>query len=808
MIKSLFAAGFWLACLSAASAVTLQPVSIEQFCIAPNEPVTLQWRIESGSLGETTEAVIRDYTDRVVQSPAAKVSGAGLLVLPVKLGPGFYEIEIAATDQRFGLVSLPAFEGQRDPFFAIDSAMSWLVDNGATREGLVKVLARSGIPMSRERLNWSDINPKAGQWNWDGPRGYETLRQVCHREGVEVLEMFHGTTSWAGEVGKYPGDLVGTSAAWQQIARRYGPAWGAMEVWNEPDISFGDYLPADQYVPLVKAFAWSFQENQVAAPLVGGVFAHFNRQYLDNSARNGLLEQLPLVSFHTYGQAMQMEDLIGRYRQWLVEHKHPSKPLWLTECGRPWKRGPERPPAGQDGTSALDIVMKGVESKACGIDRYFPFVYPYYEERESNFGMMGREATPLRSMAGYAQLVAALSHKRYLGDLVCHDQKVLRARVFGNDRDAIAVLYTDKPDANATVRLDMPVAAVTGIDGRVLAAADGSVPIPDGLVYVRLSRQQLGKRLQTDTGAMQLFGLATGPAPKPAPASPVVLRYTVDRQLVEARSEGYRLLAESPGRMPLVFRVFNLSTKPETQTLTLSFSQPVVLETEAVQQATIPPQDSVEVRWNVDLAGALAATGTLRATLRAQGADARSGDMVEIDLSGDPTLEQVLQRYPVQVSLPIGNLTAWRDAISGSGKMTMESDADGLWRLKCRFQGGDRWVYPQLELADDIALDRFSAIVVRARCKEGASVRLFLWEGDTDVGYISPVVIPADGRWHTAVVGFDDFTPSGANRPDANHHLDRNLVRRISIGMNSESDENMLEVSTACLVAGGQGQGD
>jgi hypothetical protein len=48
---------------------------------------------------------------------------------------------------------------------------------------------------------------------------------------------------------------------------------------------------------------------------------------------------------------------------------------------------------------------------------YFPFVYPYYEENTSNFGMLDRRATPLRSLASYAQLIRVLARHRYLGDL-------------------------------------------------------------------------------------------------------------------------------------------------------------------------------------------------------------------------------------------------------------------------------------------------------------------------------------------------------------------------------------------------------
>ena len=40
-----------------------------------------------------------------------------------------------------------------------------------------------------------------------------------------------------------------------------------------------------------------------------------------------------------------------------------------------------------------------IEALASGVASYFPFVFVYYEEGAKNFGMMGREATPLRSMS-------------------------------------------------------------------------------------------------------------------------------------------------------------------------------------------------------------------------------------------------------------------------------------------------------------------------------------------------------------------------------------------------------------------------
>ena len=627
---------FVIACAHVAAAATLKPVDVERFFVTPDQPAVLRWQVESGPLAGPVEAIVRDYGDRTVATIPAKVTADGLVELTVKLPAGFYEIELPAVGQRFGLMSIAAFDGARDPFFSIDAAMSWLVrGDDEAREGLVKVLQRSGVVMSRERLNWAEINPAEGKWDWDSPSRYETLRKAYAAHGVEVLEMFHGTTRWAGVIERYPDDLAGTARAWREIGRRWRPTWGAMEVWNEPDISFGGNLPADQYLPLVRTIACAFDQAEVDVPLVGGVFAHHLPPYLDNAARNGLLDLVDVVSFHTYGRAPGMEDLIGKYRAWLAAHDRPAMPLWLTECGRPWKRGPDRPPADQDAASALDVTMKAVESRACGVARYFAFVYPFYEERDNNFGLMGRRATPLRSMAAYARLASLLANQRYLGDLQCDDPAVQRARVFGDDRQAIAVVYTGAPGAEAKVRLGVPALGVEGIDGRPLQpAADDAVPVPDGLVYVRLDRARLGDRLRADAPAMRLWSMGQQEPPQPTRPSPIVLRYQFDRDLVEAKSAGYRLEQETPGPLPLVFRVFNLSQEPRELRVELSFSRPGARVTgPATQSASVPAEGSVDLAWQVDLAGAFAASEPVTAKVRALDDASQVVGVLEIDLA-------------------------------------------------------------------------------------------------------------------------------------------------------------------------------
>jgi len=336
------------AAASGAWAGVLRPIDPAGFYVSPGRRATLRWKADGLAPGATPAYVIRDYAGKPVGSGQAAVADAGLVEASVQLPRGYYDVEFAALKQRFGVVSLPARRARPDPFFCIDSAMSWLVRSDEVREGLTKALRRCGIAMSRERLSWGAIHPAAGKWDWQAPQHFEQVRLLHARHGVAVLEMFHHATPWSGEVGKYPDDLVASAASWRQIARRWRPTWGALEVWNEPDIFFGGDLPADQYASLVKVFPQAFARERIDVPLVGGVLAHCNERFMDNAAANGLLECIDAFSFHTYGRALQMEDLIGRYRRWLRANGRASMPLWITECGRrerdPTARRPTRTP--------------------------------------------------------------------------------------------------------------------------------------------------------------------------------------------------------------------------------------------------------------------------------------------------------------------------------------------------------------------------------------------------------------------------------------------------------------------------------
>ena len=171
------------------------------------------------------------------------------------------------------------------------------------------------------------------------------------------------------------------------------------------------------------------------------------------------------------------------------------------------------------------------------------------------------------------------------------------------------------------------------------------------------------------------------------------------------------------------------------------------------------------------------------------------------DLSGDATVEQILNRYPQRLRLAIGDASAWRPNIVGHGRLTMQTTADGHWQMDATFGAGDRWVYPIFRLPADLDLSRFTALVVRVRCERPAKVRVLLHEGPAGVCYLTAEpIVPADGRWHAVAIPLSRFSPSTANAPDPNHHLDLDQVQQISLGLNCDVDQNRLEVSAMYLV--------
>lgn len=728
----------------------------------------------------------------------------------LQLPQGFYEICLES-GERFGLVCLPAWYDEagkgepRDSFFAIDGAISWLVTKeGASREVLVKIARRCGLTMLRDRLSWSEIQPQEEVWNWNGTRGdYEAFRQLCQRNGLEVLEMWHDAPAWADKVLRYPRDMRKVAQTWETIAARWETTWGGLEVWNEPDISFSGNLPADQYVPLLKTVSWQMEQSGMKQPIVGFSLATFPKRWLESAAGSQALEDCDIFSFHTYATAPAMVELYSRFHQFVNAPDRPQKkPIWITECGRPWKRGKGRADSREDILSAIDIAMKGVEAKACGCARYFPFVFPYYDERESNFGMMDRNLSPMRSLGGYAQLIRVLSHQEYLGDLPVPEDfpAISRCRVFGNPKNSevVVICYTQDVDKVWELPLPVPCRRAERFSGESLVVENNIVPVQDGLVYAWLSRSEVEPFLNPDARIVKMLRESTRQPSGRRKASPVVLRLEHDVEKMFPTPEGYWLKNSAGEGVEIRWILENLSDQSVSGTL--SCVQPAELAKKIVPQTLklegngrkevpifLPPSDFLQngdwesVQWVW------------------QPVDGMPEPYL-FHVRGELSWETAQRKY---ASCPMWNLTEldrWKPSAGANGKTQFsktETDDYQIWQLSTEFGEGDAWTYPHFQIPKGENLAHYEGVVLRARCpgKTDTAVRMFLYaktSTGTRMYFTTKSIFPTDGEWYTIKLRWEDFHDFGGfiEKP-----FPLENVQEISLGGNTKGEPFQLEVS-------------
>ncbi|MBR5626729.1 MAG: hypothetical protein IKW74_03810 [Thermoguttaceae bacterium] len=608
-----------------------------------------------------------------------------------------------------------------------------------------------------------------------------------------------------------------TAKSWDEIRARWNSSWGALEVWNEPDISFGGNLPADQYVPLLKTLSWQFAVSKEKTPLIGGVIALYQDPWMKTAAKSGILDYCDIFSYHTYCRAPEFAACTKKYIQWLADNNQAGKPLWLTECGRPWKKGTDRPDREADKISAIDIVMKGVEAKACGVDRYFPFVYPYYEERDSNFGMCDKNNTPLHALAAYAQMIRVLSNQKYIGDYAAKPEGVDVARVFQGEDKKWIVFYTASPGKDCFISLPFTPVNVERITGEQIACEQGkSIDFSEGFLYVEVPADQ-PVELQQDSEIAKMHYLRektrnteTVPLRK---VSPLVLRYDRDQASTSFNSSGYQITRLSGNEFSVKLTLFNLSDEKKTVPVTYQVNHEKIILKDP-QSVTVPPQDKISFPMTLDISSVSEIT-PLELTITAE-------DTIHLLFTRETQFEQLPDIVSETTQIDLSPEDRWVKNKPGYCNADFlapsERDSDSQWGMKFTFSGnGDRWAYPIYTVPRDFTSEYLTRSVYKgdaqnpssefspahydgfalrvkatANDPEKTTIRLFTYDEERKSYYYTPGgITKADGNWLFIIVPFDRLSPF-TNTPAA---FDPDKIHYISVGGNTGEISFTVEVS-------------
>jgi hypothetical protein len=450
--------------------------------------------------------------------------------------------------------------------------------------------------------------------------------------------------------------------------------------------------------------------------------------------------------------------------------------------------------------------MQAVEARACGVARFFPFVYVDYSEHDDSrhFGMLDRNGSPLRMLAASAQAGRALAGMEYAGDIPATlVPGAERIRVFmptgakpAHESDqALVVVYTGKVAAGAEVTLPFGALAAQGIDGRSLPllplkAGAKKAPAGDGLVYLRVARASLADSLKTDTEAMRLWRLGKATAPVLPPVASIVLQPRIDPEKMQAISSRGYFLPTGCEHLPVTVGVNNLGDEARTVTLRADGATGT--------SVTVPggkrEQVTLDVKIDTLPAGVTGDDRLLSITATADdGSRIGPAALTLIPSLGEGDIAAHLKASAYHFALTAGEAYRWdRNA---NGTVTFAHEPPAVWGFTVKFPPGvDRWAYPRFTLPQEVAQSRITGVLVRARCLKPATVRLMSWNGDGEMSVTHFPIIPADGEWHVAHVPLASYQGFSVVDPGTVR------IAKLSVGFNSQTDENALEISDLYVI--------
>ncbi len=504
---------------------------------------------------------VSGYAGKLAAEGKVPVDGVNFRV-PMPVERGFYEILFPEFGTVYGYMVLDEPAGEPDPYFMVDTnfAVNRRTESEMISDEYLKILARAGIRSVHDRTLWRILEPERGKFRWNN-RNADTLHRLYEKHKFKVLDSIDGAPRWTGSAPErneedffpYPRDLAAAGESVGALLKRYAAFRDGIEVWNEPENSFGAWMPGDQVTAFQKLLVYEKSKPGTGDyPVIGGAMTGnvISPRLMKNYCGNGMIGNSDIFSFHTYHGAESMVGYIRNFRDMISFDPNGTLPFWVTEGGMGWTGGENRAPAGQDRFIAAQIAMKAIECKASGIGRFSIFTVPYYEEPPANFGLFDANHSPHRHLFAFLNLARVLRHAEYLGDLAGSSGAVIN-RVFAGDGGAVIVAYSGRWPGEFAPPAGLKVDRGETIDGRRLMPESGKWPISDGLVYLYCGLDAVKPFLHTGTEAMRQREIARGHRPRRLPVKPGILSFDFLRKKTTWTHEGYRFgsaIAELPVR--------------------------------------------------------------------------------------------------------------------------------------------------------------------------------------------------------------------------------------------------------------------
>ena len=563
----------------------------------PGIPIELRFKpVGKVKLPPILPVRLLDFEDSPYAEGELKLKSDGNYTGTFIFPPGFTELVIPQAFARFGIAALPDNSADPDPFYGIQA--------GASRDDFYyRILNRWGIKFIR-RSHPSNDETAPGIWSKKREGGYDYLT----KSGQRLLTV----SDSAQKI--YPLTPAGTPQSFlpqeKSMAGMFqarGKYMAAYQLLNELDQRS---WPAGEYIPFYAAVSFLMTDLAPKHELVGFGFAlnldprRIDDTVINNYLKNDLLQYIDKFAFHNYGEIRFLLPQIRHLRSLMAKYDKGDIPMWITECGMPWRNGLlvakkvhgdlntiSRAPVNEDCRSAWQIAGKVCLAKAAGIEKFFVFIMHFFPEAIYNFGVIDKYGTPHRSFCAYGFCANILRKLSYCGDLQEGSKDFSHIPVFSDGVRHVAAVISTK----VTPQKFIPPVKITkafSIDGRPISPAqDGSFAVQGIAYFILAELPELNKK----TEAMELSKLAQGYRKKPKKALPVTVRYMPGAEIVYSNKNYIGCPSE------VKFLAANLSDGEKTFRPELQLPAGAVIREAPAAEIMLPPKSEKEFAYRIDL---------------------------------------------------------------------------------------------------------------------------------------------------------------------------------------------------------------
>jgi hypothetical protein len=241
---------------------------------------------------------------------------------------------------------------------------------------------QEGATVTRLFVNWYQVEPQAGVWDWSR---IDQAYQLAVAAGLRPLLVANAAPCWAQASCNLlfgappdPAHDADWAAFISQLVRRYPLAIG-VEVWNEPNLAGAFYPQADpaRYTQLLEEAYKAIKSVNPAMPVISGGLAmngavgiaagsYADQTFLTQMFADGALRWMDGLAVHIYPTVQRGANEVwdpAAVSQWLGQAESiaaaagaPELPIWITEIGVSTATGAGAPLPVTPQQQATDLV--------------------------------------------------------------------------------------------------------------------------------------------------------------------------------------------------------------------------------------------------------------------------------------------------------------------------------------------------------------------------------------------------------------------------------------------------------------------